>query len=197
MKRLKDTVLVLLLLGIVVQGWVWIDHRSPGTDAAVQDAMEPGDSLPMLKGHDRDRRPTSIQLTAGGQMNTVIYVYHPDCGPCGTVAPDWARHFSDISARGPAVRMIALTRAGFPGASDFADRFDWHIEILSLTGVDMSPAERHLISKTPWVFVFDSNGVLRLQAHGAELGRVEETLALLPHPTHPPNQPEQRVHNNP
>ena len=57
--------------------------------------------------------------------------YHPDCGPCGTVATAWARHFSDISARGPAVRMIALTRAGFPEASDFADRFDWHIEILS------------------------------------------------------------------
>ena len=197
MNRLKDTVLLLLFLGIVVQAWAWIDPQPPGGDSAVKDAMRVGDSLPLLRGYDRDHSLTSLQLTDGGRTATAIYVYHPDCGPCGTVAPGWARHFSKLAARGLAVRMIALTQADFPAAHDFADSFDWRVEILSVDGLSMSIAERYLISKTPWVFVFDSNGVLRLQNHGAELDPVEATLAMLSQATTTLDSTKQKAHNNP
>lgn len=179
MNRLKDIVLSLLLLGIVVQGWVWLDRQSAESDTAQNDAVRLGDSLPFLRGTDRGQAPVSVRLSSGQQMATVLYVYHPDCGPCGTVAPAWAQHFSKLAAPNSPVRVIALTRAGFPAALEFADDFDWHVEIVSVDGLTMSPAERHLISRTPWVFVFDSNGVLRLQTHGADLDQVENTLALL------------------
>lgn len=179
MKRLKDIVLSLLLLGIVVQGWVWLDLQSAERDTAQNDAVRLGDSLPFLRGTDRGQAPVSVRLSGGQQMATVVYVYHPDCGPCGTVAPAWAQHFSELAAMDSPVRKIALTQARFPAASEFADDFDWHVEILSVDGLSISPAERHLISRTPWVFVFDSNGVLRLEAHGADVDQVENTLALL------------------
>ncbi len=89
------------------------------------------------------------------------------------------QHFAELGATDFPVRMIALTQAGFPAALEFADDFDWHVEIPSVSGLGMSSAERHPISRTPWVFVFDSTGVLRLQVHGADLDQVEKTLALL------------------
>lgn len=197
MKRLKDIVLLLLLLGIVVQGWAWLDPQSPETEITLTDAMRLGDSLPLLRGYDRDQDPKAIQLSGGGQLATVIYVYHPECGPCGTVAPAWAQHFSEIATRGLAVRTIALTQAGFPAAQEFADSFDWRVEIVSVNGLGMSQAESYLISRTPWVLIFDSNGVLRLQGHGADLDQINETLALLSHATNTLHSTRRRVYNNP
>lgn len=62
MNRLKDIVLSLLLLGIVVQGWVWLDRQSAESDTAQNDAVRLGDSLPFLRGTDRGQAPVSVRL---------------------------------------------------------------------------------------------------------------------------------------
>lgn len=64
-----------------------------------------------------------------------------------------------------------------PGpAAAYAERFGWDIDLLSVSGsADTSPAA-FLASRTPWIYLFGSDGVLRFHAHGAELERLERAV---------------------
>ncbi len=71
-------------------------------------------------------------------------------------------------------RTVALTQ-DLPGpAASYAERFSWDVELLSMPDAVPPDIGYPLVSRTPWVFVFDSGGVLRLQGHGGELDLVEQ-----------------------
>ena len=138
-------------------------------------SVQIGDTHRSLAGQDVEGARKSIPLTGNRRFVTVLYVYHPDCAHSDKVAPAWGAHFakgSDDSS----VRRIAVTRDAPAAAAQYAARFGWQVELLSLASSDHPNQARSLTSRTPWLFVFDSRGVLRLQAHGSEL----EQLALLP-----------------
>ena len=46
------------------------------------------------------------------------------------------------------------------------------------------------MSRTPWVFVFDADGVLRFHDHGGELERVEQAVASIASAGELPGAPE-------
>ena len=100
---------------------------------------------------------------------------HPDCAHSDRVALAWQAHFAN-GLGDPNVRRIAVTSDAPAAAAQYAARFGWQVELLSLAHPDHAGQARSLTSRTPWLVVFDARGVLRLQAHGSEL----EQLALLP-----------------
>ena len=66
----------------------------------------------------------------------------------------------------------------FPGpAASYAQQFNWDIELVSVSDFAETSPEAFLISRTPWVYVFDPDGVLRFDAHGADLEDVDHALA--------------------
>ncbi len=168
--------LSVLVLGILAQlsivagrPYFTDNSRSPGA------AVQVGDTVPALVGYDPTGVRKTIPLIDDHRFATVLYVFHPECAHSDGVALAWEAHF----ANGPGdsnVRRIAVTSDAPAAASQYAAQFGWQVELLSLAQPDHADQARSLTSRTPWLFVFDSRGVLRLQAHGSEL----EQLALLP-----------------
>ena len=171
-----NTMLSVLVLGILAQllivaGRPYFTANSPTPGAAVQVA----DTVPALVGYDATGVRKTIPLIDGLRVATVLYVFHPDCAHSDRVALAWQAHFAN-GLGDPNVRRIAVTSDAPAAAAQYAARFGWQVELLSLAHPDHAGQARSLTSRTPWLFVFDSRGVLRLQAHGSEL----EQLALLP-----------------
>ena len=61
----------------------------------------------------------------------------------------------------------------------YAARFGWKMDVLSMS--QLTPADRDysLLSRTPWIFVFDSAGVLRFQVHGTDVELAEDAVRRL------------------
>lgn len=179
MKRYQDVALFLLVLAVVAQT-LHVIVRADRTDDAMAPApsVAVGDTVRSLGGYDEDGAMTTIPLLTGPDTLTVVYAFHPECAFCDAVAPDWAAHFAVDDPLAVPVRRIALTRE-LPGpAATYAERFDWEVNLLSVAdSATATTPEAFLVSRTPWIYVFDSDGVLRFQDHGAELESVEQAAA--------------------
>jgi len=138
-----------------------------------------GDTLPALTGSLEGNVPTTIRLATDAGIPTVVYVFHPDCVHCHAVAPDWALHFSADHTDGPMVQRIAVTNDAVVPAVAYAERFGWNVDVLSIKDLTPADPEFSLFSRTPWVFVFDSAGVLRFNGHGRRLGQMIQAIEAL------------------
>ena len=179
MKRYQDVALFLLVLAVVAQALHVIVRADPTDDAmAPAPTMTLGDTVRSLGGYDRDGVLTMVPLMTDPDTLTVVYAFHPECAFCDTVAPDWATHFAAHDPNAVPVRRIAVTRE-LPGpALTYAERFNWDVNLLSVSGFATATSpEPFLVSRTPWIYVFDSDGVLRFQDHGAELESVEHAVS--------------------
>lgn len=180
MKRYQDAALFLLVLAIIAQA-LHVMVRAQPTD----DTMAPvptvliGDTVPSLTGYTEDSVLTTVYLDTDPHIATVVYAFHPECAFCDTVGPKWAAQFAAHDPMATPVRRITVTRE-LPGpAAIYAERFTWDIDLLSVSGFAETSPEAFLVSRTPWVYVFDPDGVLRFQAHGAELERVEQAVSKI------------------
>lgn len=177
MKRYQDRLLPLLVCGVLAQTLVVLGFAGDAKDPATSvDSVFVGDTLDTLSGHVADGTSTSMSLTADPGTITVLYAFHPECAHCDTVAPTWASHFADAD---PTVRRIAVTGDLHGPAATYAAHFGWTVDLLSVSQLTPTDREYSLISKTPWLFVFDWNGVLQFQDHGSELERVEQVVAAI------------------
>lgn len=179
MKRYQDVALFLLVLAIVAQTLHVIVRAQPADDAVAPAPTELiGETVPALTGYTEDSVLTTVSLVADGRDTaTVVYAFHPACAFCDTVAPEWAAHFAAGDPKAAPVRKIAVTRE-VPGlAATYVQQFNWDIDLLSVSGFAETSPEAFLVSRTPWVYVFDPDGVLRFDAHGAELERVDHAVA--------------------
>lgn len=147
--------------------------RAPAADLVV------GDTLLGLTGSLEGNVRTTVPLATDAGIATVLYVFHPDCVHCHAVAPDWAVHFSADHTDSPPVRRIAVTNDAVVPAVAYAERFGWNVDILSMK--DLTPADGafSLFARTPWVFVFDSDGILRFDGHGRRLGQMIQAIDAL------------------
>lgn len=180
MKRIQDVALFLLLATIIGQGLYLVLRGASGTDPRVPTAeLVVGDTLGFLDGRREDGAPTTVSLFAERGRVTVLYVFDSQCAFCDDVAPAWRRHFANAVTGASSVRRIALTRDLPVSAARYARRFGWQVDLLSVSRLEETSREYSLVSKTPWVFVFDSNGVLRFNDHGAELERIEQALEAI------------------
>lgn len=180
MKRYQDVLLFLLVLVVIAQVvHVAVRPGQPTDGAAQERGVRVGDRVGALTGYDDDGVLAILPLEADPGTVTVLYAFNSECAFCDDVAPDWASHFAAPAAASPAIRRIAVTR-DLPGpAATYAERFGWQVDLLSVSEPAQGGRESSLVSKTPWVFVFDSGGVLRFQDHGAELQRMEEAITAI------------------
>lgn len=80
--------------------------------------------------------------------------------------------------------LSGVDEAGLPAvdpasAHAFAKNFHWNVDIRSMVGVSAREKQHGLVSRTPWVFVFDSEGVLRMEGHGNRVAEADETVSFL------------------
>ena len=168
----QNPVLSLLVVGILTQALILVVRAqvkvAPGIPRV---GAQVGDTFPSLTGYDTMGSRKTIPLADNLRTATVLYVFHPDCAYSENVAQAWGLHFAD-SRGDTTVRKIAVTGDSPAAAASYAARFDWPVELLSLPQLRRTDQEHSLLSKTPWLFVLDSHGVIRRQAHGTELNQL-------------------------
>ena len=180
MKRFQDVLLALLIVGMAVQIWIAAGRMPAGGNrSGVMEPLGVGDTLPLVTGYTEHGAPVTISLDDETAPVTVIYSFHPDCAHSRTWGREWARHFDQVLANDTGVRRIALTLDGPSPGQDFSKHFGWEAELLSVAGLSPRQREYSLVSRTPWVFVFDSHGVLRFDDHGSQLEQVEAAVSRL------------------
>ncbi len=180
MRNPRDIVLTVLLLGVAVQVLVAARRVGPSEGAASPAArLAVGDALPMLEGVGADGSPLSVALANDEGAVTVLFAYHSECAHSDTVAPDWAGFLADRTWSADGIRTLALTRDPPGPAVSYAERFGWDVDLLSTPDAVPPDIRRSLVSRTPWVFVFDPGGVLRFQGHGGDLDLVEDAVTSI------------------
>lgn len=180
MKRFPDLLLALMIGGIVTQVLIAADRGFGGEDQSESPKpLDVGDRLLLVPGYTGQGVPDTVLLDGGVGSVTIVYSFHPDCVHSRDLGQEWARHFDEVRAADSGVRRIAMTLDLPSSALGFVERFGWQTEVLSVAGLSPLRPEYALISRTPWVFVFDSNGALRLHDHGSQIDQIEEAVSRL------------------
>ena len=178
--RWLNALLFLLVAGIGGQAVLAVARAWQASPPSVPvSAMAVGDTLPALAGNLEGNVPTTVRLATDAGIATVLYVFHPDCVHCHAVAPEWAEHFEADRTNTPMVQRIAVTNDSVGPAVAYAERFGWNVEVLSVAELTQADREYSLFSRTPWVFVFDSAGVLRFDGHGRRLEQMIQAIDAL------------------
>ena len=178
------TTVMVVQVGIVAYGLL---AGGPGTPWAT---LAIGDTLRVQASHGAGDESATVRLVRGTGVVTILYVFHSECVHSLEVAPKWAAHFADEqSADGrfdaSGTRRIVVTRESLEVAASFAQQFGWNVQVVSLpqTVPDTpTPRDIHgsLLSRTPWVFVFDSDGSLHYHGHGNDLEALARSVRALP-----------------
>ncbi len=175
-----NALLFLLVAGIGSQIVLAVSRAQEGDPPpAPATGLVVGDTLPALTGSLEGDAPTTIPLATDAGIATVLYIFHPDCVHCHAVAPEWAEHFSADHNDWPVVQRIAVTNDSVGPAVAYAERFGWNVDVLSVKNLTPADRELSLFFRTPWVFVFDSAGVLRFDGHGRRLGQMIQAIEAL------------------
>ena len=180
-KRCLDVLLTVLVLGVVGQSTVAItrtQEANTGLPASGR-PMAVGDTLLEVTGYFRGGTSSTIRLASDAGTVTILYSFHPECIHSHTVASNWAEHFSAALNNDVGVRRFAITDASTDAAYEYAKRFRWSVDVVGVRPSALAHREYALVSRTPWVFVFDSNGILRFEGHGNALELVGRVVAGL------------------
>ena len=180
-KRCLDVLLTVLVLGFVGQSIVAVT-RTQETNTRLPASGRPmvvGDTLLEVTGYFRGGTSSTIRLATDTGTVTILYSFHPECVHSHSVAPNWAEHFSAVFNSDEGVRRIAVTSASTDAAYEYAERFDWSVDVVAVRLLAPAHREYALVSRTPWVFVFDADGILRFEGHGNALAQVGQVVAGL------------------
>ena len=172
-------VIGLLVLAILAQMLVLATGTdSSSTPGSASPAIQVGDTLWSLVGDAAHGAQTTVAFVGDPTTTTILYIFHPECPFCDQVAPLWADHFERGKAD-PDVRKLAVTRAAIDVAIAYTANHGWPVDVVSVAQLDRSQSQSSLVARSPWVFVFDSFGVLRYQDHGGDLSGVERAVAAI------------------
>lgn len=176
MKNVSGIVVATLLLGLIIQSVQLASHWSAPEGMPLPFEWTVGDTLAQLVGVGGDGQAAALDIRTDSQAVTVIYAFYSECVFCHDVAPAWSAHF-----RAPTggIQRVAVTRDPPELAVPYAERFQWDVDIVSIPQVTLSDRVYALTVRTPWLFVFDRWGVLRLEGHGSQLDRIGEFAAGL------------------
>ena len=166
--RLKGAVLTLLSV-LAVGQVVALERRTPRLDP-----LDPRVTV----GHDvselvvRDSGGATIEL--GGQDETLLLVFDPDCAHSARVAETWASWLArQNSGR---LRKYAVSSGPLPAAVRYARDMRWNVRVGS---VGASGGEHPLTRRTPWVFAVGTDGRVVAEGHGSRLAEVARTIGGL------------------
>ncbi len=118
-----------------------------------------GDTVPALRGHTGD-----LALTSEEDRWTAVVSFSSTCGHCLNLAPSLTEWF-----QGEDEVDIAVVTSDTPEvAATYAEDYGWSVPLLSLVTSDSTRSEGFFLSRTPWLFLFDPQGVLRHHGHAAD-----------------------------
>lgn len=163
-QRRRGLLLAMLLLGLAVQVSV-VAKR----DFLVDDSP---DALDPLEHSARLAVGDTVRSLAG----RVVYAFSLECEHSEALAPAWAEHFVKVAAAASSFRRTVVTSDDPETAVRYSKRYGWDVEVLGTAELALEGRELSLVDRTPWLFVFDSAGVLQYEGHGAELDRLEKVL---------------------
>lgn len=174
----RGRALVLFLAAILVAQATVLIGRLKDSEAAqgseqVGQGLLAGDTVLTLRGVSLDGRPRSVAMNRRDGKWTVVLAYHSKCTHCATVAPEWSTWLASLPE---SVIALAVSREPPDSAAAYAREHGWEVPLLPVPRAEPPNVERYLVSRTPWVFVFDSDGVFVGQAHGAELSTLVAQL---------------------
>lgn len=160
-------------LAALLQGGILLERFRTSTAEATDlgnsaTQLRIGDTVTVLKGALVDADGGSVPLAGSGA--TLVLAYHSECVHCDAVADEWRRWLE--TAQG--VSVLAVTRDGPERARSYERSHGWEVSTLSVAGAPPSSREMLLVSRTPWLFVFDSSGVLVYEGHGSNLDEVRD-----------------------
>ena len=135
-----------------------------------------GDAVPAIRGLDARAGSTSVALQREDARWTVLLAFSPTCAWCDSVAPRWKSWTAAIDRR---VAVVGISSGEPSAALRYAHAHGWKLGALivvdsAVTGV----LGRQLTRKTPWLFLFDSRGVLRYSGHGNEVETVDSLAGI-------------------
>lgn len=180
MSRLLRLVLPLALLALAAQVASIARQSGALARAGSPARLAVGDTVRFLNGAREDGERTQVELASPQRAATVVYAFHPECRQGEVVSREWAKRFDAPVRSG--VRRIAVSQARPAAAAAYAKGAGWQVEVISVAQLEPAAHGRILAARTPWVFVFDSAGVLRHHGHGNDLGAVGRALRALAQP---------------
>jgi thiol-disulfide isomerase/thioredoxin len=160
-----------LLQGVLIARGVLLREPEPATYRT----LSVGDSVTSLSTLMRDEHRSTLSLLRTDGKPTVLLAFNPACHHCESVAPLWREW---LQAPKPA-HVLAITSGSLARAVEYRDRHQWNVDLVSVAGAARYTPEHLLVSRVPWVAVFDKHGVLRLFEHGESLPKVDSLLGDL------------------
>lgn len=157
--------LALLQSAILIRREVATHSPTPPVELAV------GDRVAAIDGSWTDSAEQGVALVRSDGLWTVVLAFHSQCVWCDRAAPLWAEWLS----RPRDARVLAVTRDSLTSALEYVERHRWIIDVL-IVPQTRGTIEHRLVSRTPWVYVFDEDGVLQYEGNGGMLERVDAVL---------------------
>jgi len=128
--------------------------------------------MPVIRTQRADGTSDVVRLTNTDGRWTAVVSFSEDCRYCVEVAPDWAEWFQSETE----VEIVVVTRDGVDRAALYSAAHGWEEPPVTVALGDPARSEGFLVSRTPWLFLFDADGALRYQGPGADLESWREML---------------------
>ncbi|MBW3572886.1 MAG: peroxiredoxin family protein [Gemmatimonadetes bacterium] len=167
MKRLNGALVLVALAQLALLSSGMMRKEAPRPPRP--DPVRVGDQVGELPGH-MDGAPARVALRRSDQRWTAVLAFASDCVHCETVAPDW----SNWLRKEHAFEVIGISRDAPQDAAAYRGHHGWRMRILNVPRGDARTG--FLVSRTPWVFLFDDRGVLRYEGHGRSVASVDSIV---------------------
>lgn len=170
-KRVVGALLACLALAQVGVLWRQVSVRSfPSSSPAV--ILAPGDTVRSLRVQFENGRRGRYRLDVPDHQWTVVLSFRSDCAPSRLAAPLWRQWLTSPKP----LRVVAVTRDSLPTALAYRGREGWPVQLLSVHGARRGSREHSLVTRTPWLFLIDPDGVVRYQGHGSTLAALDSVI---------------------
>jgi len=116
-------------------------------------------------------------MPLSGEGLRVVLVFHPECGHCAAVAPEW-RFWLEEDGR--AWDVLAVTSEPVESGRAFASRNGLMVEIATVETDSQGDTGGRLTGRTPWVFIVDPGGIIIAEGHGSRLREIVSAAAQGP-----------------
>lgn len=163
-----------LLLLTVAQGGVLVHRMLDAPSSVNPRPFRMGDTLTFLNGRMNGANSTLRIQRPDGQW-TALLTFASDCIHCQAVAPAWHEWLTDHHDLN--VTVIAVTKDTQQIGSQFLSEYDIRVPLLSIAAND--EVARAFVSRTPWLFLFDADAVLRYEGHGSTVFAVDSLVSAL------------------
>lgn len=161
MKIRSRSLILLACAQIAVLGFLYFE-RTSAPEATIATSLDVGDTITVLTMFDERGKPVQLGASDSSSRWTVLLSVYSHCIWCDSIAPTWKEYIDQ--PHDYVVHMVS--REPIDTLIEYADSKGYDVSLLSIGGATDGSLERELTGKTPWIYVLDSDGVLRLAEHG-------------------------------